>query len=82
MAIAMEEIMEELFGKIMEFIGSASAQAGMIAIVLEFVIRLLPTKKPLGMLVLLGDACEMLGKALIAFSGLLDKVLPQKIKEE
>jgi hypothetical protein len=74
--------MEELFGKIMEFIGSASAQAGIIAVMLEFFFRLLPTKKPLGLLILIGDASEMLGKALIAFSSLLDKVLPQKIKEE
>lgn len=74
--------MEEVFAKIMEFIGSASAQAGIIAVVMEFVFRLIPTKKPLGVLVLIGDVAEMLGKALIAFSGLLDKVLPQKIKEE
>jgi hypothetical protein len=74
--------MEELFAKIMDLIGGASAQAGIIAVVLEFVFRLMPTKKPLSILILIGDVSEMLGKALIAFSGFMDRVLPQKIKEE
>jgi hypothetical protein len=74
--------MEELFAKIMDLIGDASAQAGIIAVVMEFIFRLIPTKKPLSIIVLIGDVAEMLGKALIAFSGLLDRVLPQKIKEE
>jgi hypothetical protein len=77
-----EKIMEELFAKIMDLIGDASAQAGVIAIAMEFVFRLVPTKKPLSILILIGDVAEMLGRALIALSKLMDRVLPQKTKEE
>lgn len=74
--------MEELFAKIMSVLSSAEGASMTIAIVLEFAFRMLPTKKPLSVLHLIASGAMMLGKALVKFAELADKVLPQKVKEE
>lgn len=55
------------------------ALSGTIAGILEFVLRLLPTQKPLSILWLIHDFLGALLKLLGAVNDLLDKVLPQKL---
>lgn len=64
----------------MEFLSSAEGATATVAIVLEFVFRLVRTDKPLSLLVVIADGMEKVGKILVKGSELLDKVLPQKLK--
>ena len=73
--------MEEIFNKVMDFLLSAEGSAMTVAIVLDFAFRMIPTKKPLSVLHAVAKGAELLGKILIKFAELSNKVLPQKIKE-
>jgi hypothetical protein len=73
--------MEELLAKILELLSSVEGASATVAIVLEFVFRMIPTKKPLGLLHMIASSAKLLGEALLKLAALLDKVLPQKIKE-
>lgn len=74
--------MEEIFSKVMEFLSSAEGSSMTIALVLDFVFRMVPTKKPLSVLHLVAKGAGMVGSALVKVAELADKVLPQKVKEE
>lgn len=74
--------MEEFFAKVMEFLSSAEGSSMTIALVLDFVFRMVPTKKPLSVLHLVAKGAGMVGEALVKFAKLADSVLPQKVKEE
>ncbi len=71
----------DLISKIMEFLVSAEGASATIAIVLEFAFRLIPTKKPLSVLHLVGKIAKGAGAALVKVGDILDKVLPQDVKE-
>jgi len=79
----------ELLNQIIEFIqNNLMAQAAILGGVLDFIMRLLKTEKPMSLLYVVRGAIEMgvafimkvadLGKAIIAF---LDKLLPQRLKD-
>jgi hypothetical protein len=74
--------MEELFNKAMEFLGSAQGASMTIAIVMEFVFRLVPSKKPLSILHMIAKGAGLVGKVLVKFAEVADSILPQKIKGE
>ena len=73
--------MEEIFNKAMDFLLSAEGTSMTIAVVIEFVFRMFPSKKPLGVLHAIAKGAELVGKILIKFAEVSDKVLPQKTKE-
>jgi hypothetical protein len=73
--------MEDLFAKILELLSSVEGASVTVAIVLDFVFRMIPSKKPLGVLHMIASSAKLLGESLLKLAALLDKVLPQKIKE-
>jgi hypothetical protein len=73
--------MEELLAKILELLSSVEGASVTVAIVLDFVFRMIPSKKPVGVLHMIASSAKLLGEALLKLAALLDKVLPQKIKE-
>ena len=69
----------EVLEKVLSFLASAEGAATTIAIVLEFAFRMIPTKKPLGILHLVAKFSHVIGKIFSGFGALLDKVLPQNV---
>jgi len=69
----------EFLDQILAFLGSAVGASASIAFVLEFVLRLIPSQKPLSILHLVGAGVKKVGAILIKLGELLDKVLPQKL---
>lgn len=72
--------MEELFEKIMAFLSSAEGASATIAIVLDFVWRLIPSEKPKSVLHMVAFVAKKLSEVLAKVAEFLDKVLPQKLK--
>lgn len=72
--------MEELFTKALELLSSVEGSALTIAIVVEFVFRMVPSEKPRSILLLVAKACELSGKFLVKLSEVLNKLIPQKLK--
>lgn len=54
---------------------------GMVAGVIELVLRLIPSTKPLSILYLVDDGLSAVGGLFSKAGALLDKVLPQRIKQ-
>lgn len=74
--------MQHILDVINNFGGMIPAAAPVaVVVVLEFVFRLIPTSKPLSILHLAGDIMTSLGNLLVKGGALLDKVLPQVVKE-
>lgn len=71
----------EVIEKVLAFLTSAEGASATIAVVLEFAFRLIPSKKPLGILQVVGQVAKAAGEALVKIGNLLNKVLPQNIKE-
>lgn len=72
--------MEAIFEKIMEFLSSAEGASATIAIVLDFVWRLIPSEKPKSVLHMISYVAKKLSEVLAKVAEFLDKVLPQKLK--
>lgn len=72
--------MEELFEKVLAFLSSAEGASATIAIVLDFVWRLVPSEKPKSVLHMISYVAKKLSEVLAKVAEFLDKVLPQKIK--
>lgn len=72
--------MEEIILKVLEVLGSVEGQAAVIAIVLEFVFRLVPSEKPRSILLVVAKVAGLAGAALTKVSEVLNKVIPQKLK--
>jgi hypothetical protein len=70
----------EFLDKAMALLGSAQGASVSIALVLELILRLIPTQKPLSILHLIGEGSKKIGNLLLGIGNLLDKVLPQKLK--
>jgi hypothetical protein len=71
----------DILQKALEFILSAEGASVTIAIVLEFVFRMIPTQKPLSILHVVAKASHMIGQIFSALGKFLDRVLPQKLVE-
>jgi hypothetical protein len=69
----------EILHKIMEALSSVEAQAGIIAVVVEFVLRMTKSEKPLGILHGIAAGLQLLGAVAAKAGSLLDKVLPQRL---
>lgn len=72
----------EILEQILKALAGAEAQAMIIAVVLEFIFRLIPTKKPLSIAHVIAKGAKVIGEVLVKIANLLDKVLPQAVKEE
>lgn len=72
--------MEELFEKVLSFLSSAEGASATIAIVLDFVWRLVPSEKPKSVLHMISYVAKKLSEVLAKVAEFLDKVLPQKLK--
>jgi ERCC4-type nuclease len=72
--------MEAVFADIMKVLEGAVAQSAMVAVVIEFVLRMIPSAKPLGIAYIIADVAKAVGGIFMKVGELLDKVLPQKIK--
>jgi hypothetical protein len=69
----------ELLNKVLEALSSVEVQAGIIAVVVEFGLRLSKSQKPLSILHGVSAVLQLLGAVFAKAGGLLDKVLPQKL---
>lgn len=73
---------EESIGKIESVMGTMEAASGALALVMEFVFRLLPTKKPLSFAHLGVKFLRMVCRLFEKTADLLDKILPQNVQED
>lgn len=60
---------------------SAGAAISTAAVVLEFILRAIPSQKPLSIAYMIADAAHALADMLGKFGDALDKVLPNRIKQ-
>lgn len=72
--------MEAFFESVMKFLSSVEGASLTVAVVVEFVFRVIPSQKPLSILYIVADVVKKAGEALIKIGKILDKVLPQKLK--
>jgi hypothetical protein len=73
----------ELLDQILNVIqNSLGAQVGVIAVVLDFALRLIKSEKPLSILHGIALGLSKVGKICSAAAAFLDKVLPQRTKSE
>ena len=70
----------EFLNQVLSFVQGLSAAQwiGVVALVLESVMRLSFTQKPMSFVYLISDGIKMVAKILDAAGQVLDKVLPQK----
>ena len=68
-----------ILDQIIAVLNTGAAQAGVVAVVLEIVLRLIPSKAPLSILHVAAVVLKKVGAICLAAGGLLDKVLPQKL---
>jgi hypothetical protein len=73
--------MESVLDMIMGFLMSVEGSAATIAIVLEVVLRLIPSDKPRSIILLVAGVCKKVGDILVKASEILNKVVPQKLKQ-
>jgi len=69
-----------MLDQISSVIHSASGQAGIIAIVLDTLLRLIKSEKPLSIAHLIAGSLHKIADLCAGLANLLDKVLPQKLK--
>lgn len=60
---------------------SNGSMIGTIAVILEFVMRLVPTDKPKSIFYVLSGVVHLLGQMFNVLGDLLDKLIPQKVKQ-
>ena len=72
--------MDAFFESVMKFLSSVEGASLTVAVVVEFVFRVIPSQKPLSILYIVADVVKKAGEALIKIGKILDKVLPQKLK--
>ena len=69
----------EMLNKMLAIVMAGMGATGSIALVLEFVLRMVPSEKPLSVAHLVAAGCHKLGELMSAVATWLDKVLPQKL---
>lgn len=72
----------EFLDKIVGFIASAEGMVTTIAVITEFIFRLFPSKKPLGILQVIAKVLHVVADIISRIAKFLDKVLPQNVIEE
>ena len=72
--------MENILNQVINFLSNALGSSATIAVVLEFVFRMLPTEKPLSTLHVISKSIRLIADVLLKIAELSDKVLPQKLK--
>ena len=72
----------EWINDVMNALLSVEGMSATIAVVLEFVLRLLPTKKPLSIAHVVAAVVKGLAKILTKIAEILDSVLPQNSEEK
>lgn len=72
--------MDAVFETILSFLSKGESQAMVLAMVIEFTLRLIPSQKPLSILYMVAKVAKISGDILSKFGALLDKVLPQNLK--
>jgi len=70
--------MEEVIVKIMEILASAEAMSVTVAIILEFILRMIPSQKPLSILHVAAKVIRSVSVITEKVADLLDRWLPQK----
>jgi hypothetical protein len=58
---------------------SASEAAGAIAVIMGVLVRIIPTSKPMCILLFIGAAAQSVSEFAISLSGALNKVIPQNM---
>lgn len=71
--------MNHILDIISSFLLSAQGASATIAIVLEFALRMIPSKQPLSIAHLVASAMVKIGDLVSAIGKFLDKVLPQEL---
>jgi predicted signal transduction protein with EAL and GGDEF domain len=69
-----------IWDQIVGWIKSAEGAVVVIATVVDFALRLIPSQKPLSVLYFIVDVIKGVEKVLEAVARFLDKVLPQRVK--
>ena len=72
----------EFLDKIMEFLGSIEGMTATIAVVVEFILHLFKTKKPVGIVHAVVGALNIVAAILLKVAKILDKVIPQNLELE
>ena len=70
----------EILNSIMEFLVGHEGMVATLAVVVEFVLRLVPSEKPMGILQMVAGIVKAVGAILVKFGEISDKILPQKLK--
>jgi len=70
----------EFLDKILAFLSSAEGASLTIAVVVEFILRMIKSEKPLSILYLISSVAKKSGEILVKIGNLMDKVLPQRLK--
>ena len=73
--------MDEIISKLVEFFGHAGAQAGVLAVVVEFLLRMVKSDKPLSIAYAVARLFRGVGLVATKAAEFLDRILPQKLKE-
>ena len=82
MALAAEPLPgQDILDKISAFIMSAGGATATIAVVLEFALRMVKSKKPLSILYMIAGLMTAVGTILVKAGALLDRVLPQRVAD-
>lgn len=69
----------EYLQKALEFLTTFEG-LGAISLVLEFILRMVPSKKPMSVLYIIADGLQLIGAILGKAGEMLDSVLPQRVK--
>lgn len=70
----------EFLNSVMEFLVGHEGMVATLAVVVEFVLRLVPSEKPKSIVYLVAGFIKAAGAVLSKIGELLDQVLPQKLK--
>jgi uncharacterized membrane protein (UPF0136 family) len=71
---------QSIFDTLAKLLSSAEGASVAIALVVEFALRAIPSKKPLGILLIVARISEILGDLLSKFAKFLHKILPENVK--
>ena len=70
----------EVLNSIMSFLVGHEGMVATLAVVVEFVLRLVPSEKPKSIIYLVAGVIKSVGAILVKIGEMLDRVLPQKLK--
>lgn len=79
-AYAEEAVKQGWVDKIMAALASAEGASATIAVVVEFILRVVPSKKPMSIAHAVSAAVRTVARVAEKLADVLDKVLPQKTK--